>query len=302
LREVVAVLALIAPVYAFCQAPAEEPAPASPLARRYVEGEVIGYEMRATNQSRTRTLKYSARADGVVRKDTEVGFYEEIAWSALVVDGESIELPQTSRIFRERVSLSPQSVLRIPNLSQLHPNLIGPVLDLLNIYADLSLAIRLPGLAKAGDHITFGHNRPNSWADGRVILVGEDAIDFDITLRELDRAGKTATIVVRHVPPESPAIQITADWMKKPVAGTANNWTQVGAYPPGKYTAQIGSEVIDVRIVVDLANGRILSATIDNPVEVLERECEDVDAKRCGEPARYRILRTIELVPVRENP
>ena len=50
--------------------------------------------------------------------------------------------------------------------------------------------------------------------------------------------------------------------------------------------------------VVDLSTGRILSATMENPVEVLERECEDVEAKRCGEPVRYRIIRTIELVPV----
>ena len=305
-RRFLLALCLLAPAGALCQAPEPEPgpapalapAPARILARKYVEGETVAYEMRATNQSRARTLKYSARANGVVRKEPGSGFYEELEWTALVVDGNPVELPQPSRIFRERLSLAADAVMRVPSLAQLHPNLIGPVLDLLNIYADLALAARMDGLANAGDHVRFDHNRPNSWADGRFVLVGEDAIDFDITLGELDRAGKTATLIVRHVPPASPAIRLTAEWMRKPVAATANNWTQVATYAPGKYTAAVGSELIEVRIVVDLSTGRILSATMENPVEVLERECEDLEAKRCGEPVRYRIIRTIELVPV----
>lgn len=303
-RRFLLALCLLAPAGAWCQAqepapaPALAPAPARILARKYVEGETVAYEMRATNQSRLRTLKYSARTSGIVRKEPGSGFYEELEWTALVVDGDPVDLPQPSRIFRERLSLAPDAVMRIPSLAQLHPNLIGPVLDLLNIYADLALAARMDGLANAGDHVRFDHNRPNSWADGRFVLVGEDAIDFDLTLSELDRAGKTATLIVRHVPPASPAIRITAEWMRKPVAGTANNWTQVATYAPGKYTAAVGSELIEVRIVVDLSTGRILSATMENPVEVLERECEDLEAKRCGEPVRYRIIRTIELVPV----
>ena len=309
-RRILLALCLLAPAVALCQAPASEPesapalapppapAPTRILARKYVEGETVAYEMRATNQSRVRTLKYSARVNGIVRKEPDSGFYEELEWTALVVDGNPIDLPPPSRIFRERLSLAPDSVMRIPSLAQLHPNLVGPVLDLLNIYADLSLAARMDSLANAGDHVRFEHNRPNSWADGRFVLVGEDAIDFDLTLSELDRAGKTATLIVRHVAPASPAIRITAEWMRKPVAATANNWTQVATYAPGKYTAAVGSELIEVRIVVDLSTGRILSATMDNPVEVLERECEDLEAKHCGEPVRYRIIRTIELVPV----
>jgi hypothetical protein len=282
----------------------EEPAaaPASPLARKYTAGEVIAFDMRASNRGHLRTLEYSAHAQGVVRVDAGGHFYEDFAWSNLVVDGKPIELPPASQAFRQHLSLAPGVTLKIPNLAQVHPNLIGPVLDLLNFYADLGLAARLGGVAKAGDHVHFAHNRPNSWADGRMILVGEDAIDFDVTLEEVDAAARKATLAVRHVPPERPAIRITADWMRAPVAASANNWTQIGRYPPGKYSAAVGSEVIEVRLTVDLDSGRILSATMNNPVEVLERECEDPEARRCGEPVRYRILRTIQLTPSRPDP
>jgi hypothetical protein len=299
MRRLLLAACLFVPLWGSCQGSAD--APANPLARKYTEGELVAYEMRGVNQGRARTLRYTAKAIGVVGRDPAGAFQEELEWTALAVDGDPLELPEATRAFRQHLSLAPDAVTRVPNLSQVHPGLAAPVLDLLNFYADLALAARMGTLAKAGDHAYFNHNRPNSWADGRVILVGEDAIDFDITLQELDTAGGTATLVVRHVPPKSPAIRITADWMRKPVAGAANNWTQVESHPTGKYTAAVGVATVEMRIIVDPANGRILSAVMDNPVEVLERVCDDVEAKRCGEPSRYRIIRTIELLPARAS-
>ena len=297
LRKFLIGACLLAPAPAWSQAPADEPA-AGLLARKYTDGEAIVYNMRATSHGRERTIRYAARANGIVKRDPSGAFYEEFEWMDVVLDGEPVALPPSSQVFRQRLSRMPESTARIPNLSQVHPSLVGPILDLLNIYADLLLAARVSGLAKAGDHVHLDLNRPGSWADGRYILVGEDAIDFDITLRDLDVAGGTATLVIRHVPPAVPAIRITADWMSKPFAGTPNNWTQLRRYPAGKYTAAIGSAVINVTLILDLTDGKLLSATMDNPVEILERECEDVAAARCGEPVRYRVTRTIELLPV----
>jgi hypothetical protein len=289
---------LLVPTLALAQAPAVEPA--NPLARKYIEGEVVEYDMRATHQARAGSFTYGARASALVTRAPEGGFYEEFQWSNLTVDGAYVELPPASRSFRERVSLASDAAVRMPALGQLHYRLVAPVLDLHKIYADLALAARVAGLTQGGDRVKIAHNRPYSWADGRVILVGENAIDFDIALQEVSAQGKTATVIVRHVPPEAPAIQLAADWMRKPVAGSANNWVQIASFAPGKYTASVGAEVIEVRAVIELASGRILSATLDNTVEILERECEDVDAKRCGEAARYRIIRSIELLPSRD--
>ena len=171
--------------------------------------------------------------------------------------------------------------------------LVGPILDLFTFYVDLGLAIRNGNLTHAGDHFYFQYGKPASWANGPVIL-GEDSIDFDITLKEVDQAQQIATVIARHVPPAKPEIRIPADWMRAPVADTPNNWVEVKK-DGDKYLAAVGKETFDCEIKVSLTNGKILSATMDNPVEVVERECLDEALMKCGEPKRYQIRRQIEI-------
>ena len=93
--------------------------------------------------------------------------------------------------------------------------------------------------------------------------------------------------VVRHVPPQNPAIKIPADWMHAPVADTPNNWVE--AEKRGEKNDCGGgweTETFEGEINVSLKNGKIISATIDNRVEVLSRECENAQLSRCGPPKR----------------
>ena len=121
------------------------------------------------------------------------------------------------------------------------------------------------------------------------------SIDFDFTLKEINQSDKTATLLIRHVPPEKSRVKLSADWMQKPVADTANNWVQVQKTKDGKYSAGVGKETFDVEIKVDLTDGKILSATMDNPVVTVERECEDAAAAKCGDPKPHLIERQIEI-------
>jgi len=50
-----------------------------------------------------------------------------------------------------------------------------------------------------------------------------------------------------------------------------------------------------VEIKLGLDTGRILSATMDNPVDVMERVCDDAALTVCGNPERYSIRRQIAL-------
>jgi hypothetical protein len=165
--------------------------------------------------------------------------------------------------------------------------MVGPITDMLTFYADLWLSTRRNKFAKPGDHFYFDAmaNTPNSWADGVYTIIGEDVIAFDITLTGIDAANKIATLEVRHVPPANPQIKVPVDWMRAPVADTPNNWVEV----------QIGKEIFDAKITISLADGKILSATLDNPVEVIERDCTDVALTNCGDPMRYQIRRRIEI-------
>jgi len=264
------------------------------LFRRYAAGEQIVYRMSATNQERGSVTHYQVRADGVVRRDTDGTMYEEFAWSDLRVNDVRIPLPARSREFRERLSHSPAFRLAIPDLSRLHPGLIGPVVDLLTFYADVQIAIRQP-LHQSGDHVYVNDGNPNSWADGKRVLTGEDAIDFDMTLADVNPADSVVTLIVRHVPPAHPAIALRAPWMSAPVAETPNNWVQVARADTASYVASVGRETFEATIRLRLGSGRLLSATLDNTVQVLERICSDSLLTDCGSPRRYTIRRRIEI-------
>ena len=100
--------------------------------------------------------------------------------------------------------------------------------------------------------------------------------------------------------PAQPQIKISADWMRPPVADTPNNWTEIhrnftSQSDADKYVAAVGKETFDVELKVRLTDGKIISGKIDNPVEVLERNCSDLTLAVYGAPVRYQILRQIEL-------
>jgi hypothetical protein len=265
------------------------PAP-SPLARHYTESEKLTYHMTGTNDG----WKYEVQANGIVKKDANGHFVEEYGWSDFKSDA-PMSLSPGSLAFRQTLSLDPALRPSVPNLSVVQPFLIGPITDLLTFYADLWLAIQQTDLKRAGDHAYVKVGTPSSWADGTYVIVGEDSIDFDLTLKTLNTADQTATLEVRHVPPPHPEVKLPAAWMQAPVAGTPNNWVQVKKNQSGKYDVGVGRETFDVDISVSLKDGKILSATLDNPVQTSLRECADAALLDCGPPSGHQIHRQIEL-------
>jgi hypothetical protein len=261
------------------------------LARHYQVGEKLSYHMKGINQN----WQYEIQADGVVKKDAAGTFFEEYAWSNMISAGQPFALPATSTDFRQMLSLGPEHPPAIPDFSKVHPMLIGPMADLLTFYSDLWLVNRAANFSHEGDHFYVKNGTPSSWADGSRVLIGEDSIDFDITLKSINQSDQTVMVLVRHVPPAQSQIKIPAEWMRAPVADTPNNWVQVQKNADGKFVGEVGKETFDVEIKVSLTNGNILSAKMDNPVEVLKRECTDAALAVCGPATRYKILRQIEI-------
>ncbi len=262
----------------------------APLVRRYREGETLIYRMKGTNEN----WRYEVQASGLVKKEASGNLTEEYAWSNLISDGKAVPLSAASLGFRQVLSLSSDKPPSIPNLATVQPVLIGPITDLLTYYVDLWLAMRAGRLTHAGDHVYQKIGIPASWADGNYVVLGEDAVDFDMTLEDLDRSKQVATLLVRHIPPEEPAIHLPAAWMREPVADTKNNWVNV-AKRNGKFIAEVGKETFDVRMKVSLVDGKILSGAIDNPVKAKQRECTDAAFTSCGDARPHDILRQIEI-------
>ena len=282
-------------VLATCSVPglmAQPPATDGLLDRRYREGDRFGYVMTGRDDNST----YSVRLTATVTRDLTGQLVEQYSWSDLVVNGVPQQLTPMSERFRQAMTLHGDSPFVFPDLSLLQPGLIGPVTDLLTLYADLFLAMHAGQLRTPGDRFVVQRDAVNTWADGTVVLIGEDSIDFDITLTGIDRPDGVARLLVRHVVPQAPAIQIPAEWMRAPVADTPNNWVQVRR-EGDRYIAAVGQETFDVELTVELASGQIVRATMDNPVETIVRDCTDAALTHCGESRRRRIHRRVEMVP-----
>jgi hypothetical protein len=151
-------------------------------------------------------------------------------------------------------------------------------------------------LQHAGDHFYVPNPQPSSWADGTHVLVGKDHIDFDLNLQSIDPVKQTAVVVVHHVPPSHPNLEFPAAWMQSPVADTANNWVEVTKTKEGKYEAGVGKETFDVKIIVSTVDGKILSASMENPVVTISRECNDAALAECGAAQKHTIHRHVEIV------
>jgi hypothetical protein len=289
MKSIVALGVLLCASAAACAQAA--PQQRNPLARQYREGEALVYAMHGVNES----WHYTIRAEGTVKKDASGAYFEEFRWTDMTSDGQPYPLPPESEAFRQRLSLDPNVPMAVPDLSKVDPKLIGPITDLMTFYADLWLVAKTGQLTKAGDHFYVPNGTPSSWADGSRVLLGESAIDFELTLKSVDTASQTAVLMVRHVPPAKPQVHFAAAWMQTPVADTPNNWVMVSKTPDGRYLASAGQETFTVDLHVSLADGRILSGSMDNSVNTVGRACVDQALTQCGPPQPHEISRKIQI-------
>lgn len=264
----------------------------SPLHRQYRDGERLVYHMKGINE----TWHYEINAEGLVKKNAVGQFFEEYQWTHMTSGGQPVPLTVSAADYRQRLTLDPEQMPSAPDLTRVDPKMIGPVTDMMTFYADLWLANKLGVLKKAGDHVYFRNPMPpSSWADGTHVLVGEDAIDFDITLKSVDAVAGTAIVEVKHVPPDNSALPLKTAWMREPVGAGTNNWVQIVKDANGKYTAGVGLETFIVEMTVSLADGHLVSATMENPVTTIERVCDDEALTKCGDAKRHDIVRKIEI-------
>ena len=277
-----------APTLVFAQASS---APQNPLHRQYRDGETLVYNMTGQNES----WHYTVQADGMVKKDEHGAYFEEYRWTNLVSDGQPTALSPQSDAFRQRLSLDPDQMIAPPDLSKADPKLVGPALDLMTFYSDLWLAIKIGQLTHAGDHLYVKVGNPSSWANGSQVILGQSSIDFDLTLKSVNPSDNTAALIVRHVPPEKSQVTLPAVWMQTPVADTPNNWVEVDRLP-GKYRASVGQETFTDELTISLVDGKILSATMDNPVKTIARVCTDAALTQCDAPQSHEIIRKIQIV------
>lgn len=262
------------------------------LKRRYQEGETLAYRMTADNDG----WRYTAEASGITKKTPSGAFVEEFRWTSMTSDGKQLALSPAMTAFRQTLSLDPSWMPGGPSLGSADPKMTGPITDLFTFYVDLWLINKIGFLHRAGDHFHVPNPQPASWADGTRVILGKDHIDFDLNIQSLDETKHTAVILVRHVPPAHPNLDLPAEWMKAPIADTPNNWIEVTRTDDGKFQAAVGKETFDVTLTVSTEDGKILSGVMENPVITSGRVCDDAALTKCAAPQQQTIRRHIEIM------
>ena len=262
-----------------------------PLTRHYRDGETLTYHMTATNED----WHYTADASGTTNKTASGSYIEDFRWTGMTSNGQPITLAPAMAQFRQPLSLDPNWTPSMPDLSKVDPKMVGPISDLMTFYVDLWLMNKIGIMQHPGDHFHMPSPQDGSWADGTQVLIGKDCIDFDMNLQSIDPVKQIAVVQVHHVPPSHPNLQLPAGWMQAAVADTANNWVEVTKTKDGKYEAGVGKETFDVLITISTADGRILSANMENSVVISGRECDDAALTRCGVAQQHTIHRHIEI-------
>lgn len=275
------------PLLTAAQSPSNGP---KDLHRRYTNGAVSHYLMTGDNDG----WQYTIRATDTVKRDANGRLYEEIGWSDLTSNAQQALTPP-SLALRQTVSLDdPASYLKVPNLAQVQPLLIGPITDTLTFYIDLLLAEQAE-LVQPGQTAYVSRTTPNSWADGQRVLLGQDVVDFALSVQSVNPSQHTETLLIQHVPPPVLHVEQPAKWMHGEVSAKPNNFVQVSR-EGDKFSAETGKENFDVKLVVDTDDGSLLSAAINNPVVLRARVCTDRELTQCGPESPKTILRRITLV------
>jgi hypothetical protein len=265
------------------------PQPPALLARRYVDGDRVSYLMKGSENETT----YEIRMTATTAKRPDGQFFESLAWSGMKIDGQPRSLSTVAQQFRLAVTTEGAMPFALPDLSKAE-GLMAPVTDAMTFYADLFIARRQTALKLPGDRATYHNPTVASWADGRSVLIGEDHVEFEMAVGDVDRVSGVSVLLVKHVPPATPQVRLTAEWMRVPVADTANNWVMVSKTRNG-YTASVGKETFDVELRVAIADGRLLSATLENPVTAITRDCTDQALMQCGPTRPSPVLRRVTM-------
>lgn len=257
------------------------------LQRHYTDGTVSHYLMTGNNDG----WQYTIRATVTVKRDANDRYYEEIGWSNLTSNAQQTLTP-ASLALRQTVSLDDATTyMKIPGLANVQPLLIGPITDTLTFYSDLLLAIKAE-LMQSGQTAYVSRTIPNSWADGQRVLLGQDVVDFSLSVESVNPAENTETLLVQHVPPSTLHVEQPAKWMREPTSPKPNNFVQVSKEADG-FIAETGKESFDVTLVLDTRDGSILSAALHNLVALKARTCTDRELTHCGSEASKTLLREI---------
>jgi len=183
--------------------------------------------------------------------------------------------------------------LALPDIKGWDMGVVGPVTDLHTFLVAVSPQVGADKVTRAGETHTLPEAPKASWANGENIPVGEDCIRISVTLVEMN--AETAIYRTTFMPPESACLEMLKPWMEAEVVEGAPNNFQQQMNLGGAAAVMWGREEFVVTSTVRRSDGRILSATMDNRLDLRLKVGCDANLNSCKHELPMKIRRDLTL-------
>ena len=257
--------------------------PASDLfGRKYKAGEVYRYKL-TMDEFHDGKWDHTniAVCELKVIKDSSGVLYDEVRWVSKktlstkdTVDGTADALS----VKPYRISLDPKGRIDLPKIEV--PSLTEPIQDFNTFFVAVSPLVGATRLNKKGDSIINKEPVKADFSNGANILKGEDCIGFYVKIADITK--KNVMLYTSFYPPSQPCLSFLSPDMNTPVVtDTINNFQMVMQLSPDKYLVQYGRESFYINSTMQRPDGKLISATMFNKLNLkLKINC-DKDYKGC---------------------
>jgi hypothetical protein len=161
-----------------------------------------------------------------------------------------------------------------PNLTNIDPALLQPVLDVHSILAAARLQGGIGELRKVGDVRTLPHSKKSSWADGRLVILGENCLNVECRVMAADDA--EVLLETSYEPPSASCLALSSPMMKPNVDGATPNNFELIQRANGRVMAMWGRERLVIRSHLRRSDGLLLRATMENDFKLrIAKDCDE---------------------------
>lgn len=268
--------------------------------RTYKKGTVLNY--RLTSES-YQNNKFSGKSIAMAK--TEVvqdsgKLYEEISWQSKTSYGEKDTtnrdgIAQSIRPYR--ISLLPDGNVPLPKLD--NAIMVGEITDLNTFFVAISPKLNMHKLSRKAPVFVNEKTVEGNFAEGTSILKGSDCIQT--TQKLIKRKRKYTIVETSFLPPEQSCLTPLIDTIAAKTFEFPNNFQMVQKAGPGTVNLLWGNESFVVTCKIDNRDGKILSATMTNELNLRMRVNASPELKNYAVEMPFRITRNLKLELISEN-
>ena len=190
------------------------------------------------------------------------------------------------------ISLDSKGKLDLPKIE--YPDMTEPIQDFNTFFVALSPMIGTTKLKNKGDIIINKEPVKADFSNGSSILKGEDCISFSVEMTDISKT--QVMIHTSFFPPSQSCLSFLTSDMNPPIVpDTINNFQMVMQTGQDQYLVQYGREYFYINSTVQKSDGKIISATMFNKLNLKMKIGCNKEYQNCQFEMPFTEIRNLKL-------